>query len=122
METSIKPSREERQLKKHLKELTETVGQYLRRLDSIMVQHSKGIMDNNELGKQIAILANALEYANDQARYFGLSIDYRNDGKRKKLLPKHNFHALTRAIQERDSLLAKLEELQSTSAGHSLDS
>jgi hypothetical protein len=32
-----------------------------------------------ERGKRIAKLANALEMANDQARYFGLGIDYRKD-------------------------------------------
>lgn len=73
--------REARKFKKHLKELTTTVSEYVARIDVLMEQPS-----TPERGKEIAKLSNALEYANDQARYFGLGIDYRKDAKYKEAL------------------------------------
>ena len=64
--------------KKYLKSLTETVGQFLVALDAVMKLPS-----TVDRGKEVAILANALEMENDKARYFGLGIDYRTDKKRR---------------------------------------
>lgn len=63
---------EERKLKKHLKELVKAVEFHLSELDKVMKEPS-----TPERGKQVAKLCNALEYAKDQARFFGLDIDFR---------------------------------------------
>ena len=66
---------EDRQLKKHLVELTTAVRTYLALLDKTMQQQA----GTAERGRAIAKLSNALELENDRARYFGLGIDYRTD-------------------------------------------
>ena len=60
--------------RKYLGVLTKTVQMFLRAHDALMRQPS-----TVERGKRIARLSNALEMANDRARYFGLGIDYRTD-------------------------------------------
>jgi hypothetical protein len=67
-----------RDLTKHLKDLTASVGGFLARLDIAMEGPS-----TESRGKRIASLASDLEMANDRARFFGLGIDYRGDKKRK---------------------------------------
>lgn len=86
MKTKPKPAptpadlkRRVRELTGHLKDLTACVECYLARHDAVM----KGSTDDAR-GRRIAGLANALEMANDHARYFGLGIDYRGDGARKE--------------------------------------
>lgn len=68
---------EVRKLNSHLKNLTTTVSHYLVLIDAEMKKPSDG-----ERGKRISKLTNALEMANDQARYFGLGIDWRKDKKK----------------------------------------
>ena len=63
-------------MKKALKELTNSVLAYLSKLDEVMKEP-----EGNKRGKRVAVLSNALEMANDQARYFALGIDYRKDKK-----------------------------------------
>ena len=63
---------------KYLVSLTTAVLQFLAALDEIMKGPS-----TEKRGQKIAKLSNALELANDQARYFGLHIDYRTDDKKK---------------------------------------
>ena len=55
--------------RKYLKELTTVVQMHLRDLDAEMQKPS-----DNQRGKRIAILCNALEIANDRARHFGLGL------------------------------------------------
>lgn len=69
---------ENRKLKKYLKELTTMTSEYLACID---VLHEHKHSDWRD--RQVATLTNKLDFANDQARYFGLGIDYRTDGKRK---------------------------------------
>jgi rRNA maturation endonuclease Nob1 len=68
--------REMRKLRGALKELTECMAQCLDALDRWMKQPS-----TVERGRAIAAISNALEMANDGARYFGLGVDYRKDKK-----------------------------------------
>ncbi len=75
-ESKPKKTKEERRHEKHLRDLTDAILICLERLDAVMKAP-----ESNERGKQIAVVANALDMANDQARYFGLSIDYRKDDK-----------------------------------------
>ena len=70
--------REIRNLKKHLRGLTTQVIDTIARLDRIMK-----MPESNLRGKLVAEATNALEMTNDGARYFGLSIDFRTDTKRK---------------------------------------
>lgn len=67
--------REIRQLKKYLKLLTLEVTHYLAQLDVIMAKHGSV----PERGAAIGKLAGALNFANDQARYFGLGVNFRTD-------------------------------------------
>ena len=67
--------REIRNLKQYLKLLTLEVTHYLAQLDVIMAKHG----NVPERGEAIGKLAGALEFANDQARYFGLGINFRTD-------------------------------------------
>ena len=60
--------------KKYLKALTDFVRGYIYQMDELMKQPS-----TVERGRQVAKLSNALELANDQARYHGLGVDYRKD-------------------------------------------
>jgi len=65
---------------KSLEELSRACFIFLRRLDEVMAD-AKG--NPLEAGKTIAALANRLEMANDEARYFNLGVDYRKDDKDK---------------------------------------
>ena len=71
-------TKEERRLRQHLKDLTITVTSFLDALDREMAQPS-----TNERGQRIARLANDLNMANDNARFFGLNIDFRTGKKRR---------------------------------------
>jgi len=64
------------ELKRYLESLTNAVGLCLKAFDTEM-----GKPSDIERGKRIAKICNALELENDQARYFGLGIDYRKDKK-----------------------------------------
>ena len=68
---------EARKLRKDLTDLTRAVHTFLVALDEEMTKPS-----SIERGKRIARLASALEMANDQARYFGLNVDWRTDKKK----------------------------------------
>lgn len=70
----MRKSPEEYKLRKHLKTLTSNVGRFLYLLDQEMLKPS-----TPERGKRIAERMNELNFANDQARYFGLGIDFRKD-------------------------------------------
>jgi hypothetical protein len=65
-----------RNYKKHLKDLTINVGRCLKAIDETM-----RMPESKDRGSRIAKICNALEMANDRARYFGLNIDYRTDKK-----------------------------------------
>ena len=69
----------ERDLRKHLVDLTTAVRNYLVSIDAVMA-----LPESKERGQEIARLSNALEMANDRARFFGLDIDYRTGKKRQK--------------------------------------
>lgn len=69
-------TREKRKLKSALKALTKTCGEALRAIDHEMSQPS-----TPERGRRIASICNALEMANDHARYFALGVNYRTDVK-----------------------------------------
>lgn len=69
--------RQNRELKKHLKDLTILVSNYLKNLDVVMKEPS-----TVERGRKIANLANSLDFFNDSARYFGLGVDFRKDKKK----------------------------------------
>ena len=64
-------------LKVYLNSLTDAVMVCLREIDKEMQKPS-----TVDRGKRIATICNALEMVNDQARYFGLGIDYRTDKKK----------------------------------------
>lgn len=68
--------RENRKLKKYLRELTKEVREQIKNLDTIMTEPT-----SFERGKKIAFCLDALEMANDSARYFGLGLDFRKDRK-----------------------------------------
>ena len=70
--------KETKKLKKYLKDLTVNVRMCLAAIDKEMEKPS----DENR-GKRIAKICNTLEMANDEARYFGIGIDYRTDKKGK---------------------------------------
>ncbi len=63
-------------LRKHLQSLTGAVLKALNELDVLMKQPS-----TEARGRAVAKVQNALEMANDSARYFGLGVDYRKDRK-----------------------------------------
>ncbi len=67
----------ERDLKKHLRDLSNAVTEHLAALDAEMVKPH-----GDERGRRIAQLGNALDLANDRVRYFALGVDYRTDRKR----------------------------------------
>lgn len=64
--------RENRNLKKYLKLLTAEVRVHADNMETLMKQR-----ESYERGVKIAKSLNALEMANDQARYFGLGVSYR---------------------------------------------
>ena len=68
--------REARAKKKHLKELSGAVTTYLEAMDVEMQR-----ADILARGRHVAALSNALEMANDKARYFGLDVNWRKDKK-----------------------------------------
>jgi hypothetical protein len=71
--------KEARKLKRALTELTRQVAAGLNALDTLMRQ-----CESHERGSKIALICNALEMANDSARYFALGVDYRTDRKVKR--------------------------------------
>lgn len=74
-----KQKRDARNLRTNLKALTDHVMRHLVWLDAEMKKP-----ESPERGTQIAKLANALEIANDAARYHGLGINFRTDNKDKE--------------------------------------
>jgi ribosomal protein L13E len=68
-----------RHYKRSLKELTTAVRMCMQALDSIMA-----LPEGRGRGRLIAQVSNALEMANDRARYFGLGVDWRRDLKTKR--------------------------------------
>ncbi len=68
--------REIKRLKANLKQLTDAVMLYIRRMDDLSGQPSTA-----EVGRQKAALINGLEMDNDRARYNGLGVDFRTDRK-----------------------------------------
>ena len=74
-----KQERDIQNLRTNLKALTDHVMRHLVFLDREMKKP-----ESMERGKRIAQLANALEMANDVARYTGLGIDFRKDNKDKE--------------------------------------
>ena len=69
-------TKEERKLRKHLKRLTNDILLFLDALDKEMKKPS-----TSERGKRIAKLCNSMDMENDEARYFGLGVDFRRDNK-----------------------------------------
>jgi hypothetical protein len=65
-----------RKYRNSLVAITDAVRLFLTALDGEMKKPS-----TLDRGKRIAALANQLEMANDNARYFGLGIDFRTDRK-----------------------------------------
>lgn len=59
-----------------LKDLSNAVLIYLHQLDILMKEP-----ESTARGRQLAALSNGLDMANDRARYFGLSVNYRTDNK-----------------------------------------
>src|SRR3990167_5402526 len=74
--------KEFRNLKEHLTNLTVSVRNFLVMFDREMKSEK-----SPDRGKKMAKLANELEFYNDEARYFGLGIDYRKDEKRDRVGP-----------------------------------
>lgn len=72
-------NRENRELKKFLRNIATTVTQSIDVLDAAMKGPS-----TVERGKQIAAVCNVLEHANDSMIVFGLKIDYRQMQKIKR--------------------------------------
>ena len=82
-EEAIRAAKKEaRGLKKHLASLTISVRNFLVLFDRKMKAEK-----DPARGREMAQLANELELCNDQARYFGLHIDYRKDKKRDEVAP-----------------------------------
>jgi len=61
----------EREVRRHLKELTQNVAVALARIDAVMDQP-----ESNERGEMIAAIVNDLELANDSAMRFGLGMSF----------------------------------------------
>lgn len=72
--------RKNRDLKRHLTALTTTTLVFLERLDQVMREPSAP-----DRGAKIAKLSNALDFANDTARFNGLHISFRDDDKKAAL-------------------------------------
>ena len=62
--------------RKQMVDLTNVVLLYLKQVDALL-EHEKRIPF--DVSKQLGRMSGALELANDQARYFGLGVNYRND-------------------------------------------
>lgn len=73
--------REERELKRYLRDLSAAVTAHLQALDAEMAKS-----ESAERGKRVAKLANELDLANDRVRYFALGVDYRTDHKHARLV------------------------------------
>lgn len=71
--------RDMRNLKTNLKALTDHVMRHLAWIDDEMKKP-----ESPERGKRLAALANALDMANDAARYHALGVDFRKDNKDKE--------------------------------------
>jgi hypothetical protein len=70
--------REVRALRKDLADLVRSVSTCL-----VLIDKEMGTESSPERGRRIATILNAMEMANDRARFFGLGIDHRGDGARK---------------------------------------
>ena len=68
--------KEAKHFRKYLVELSNANLSFIAQLDELMKQPS-----TIERGRAISKLTNALDMANDSARYFGLGVDYRTDKK-----------------------------------------
>jgi hypothetical protein len=77
-EELLRLGRECRRLKKYLKELIYASEECIKALDRTVK-----LPAGYERGKIIARICGYLEMAKDQARYFGLGIDFRSDIRRK---------------------------------------
>ena len=89
--------KEERKQRKHLQDLSVAVGTFLRAMDVLVKRPS-----DEKRGRDIALLLNTLEMANDQVRFFALGVDYRDDAQKNK-------KPMTDA--QVDSLLEKLRKV-----------
>lgn len=65
-------------VRKHLAELSNANLDFIVRLDDVMMTTPSNSADRKDA---VATLQNALEMANDGARYFGLGVNVRNDKK-----------------------------------------
>lgn len=74
--TPVPYSKEERKLRIALGELISRVRRFEDALDALMKTPYE---DRARRGKDVALLLNALTFANDQALYFGLHFDHRKD-------------------------------------------
>lgn len=81
-EQTTRPTAREHNLRKYLKTLTDVVMATVDIIDKVMDIPALTAADRDLRGKRIAEITNRLEISNDQARYFGLGIDYRKDKKR----------------------------------------
>jgi len=78
MNDSRSDDRELRRLRRDFRTLTDQVLLFLDALDAAAM---KDLTVPRPASERLAKLANALDLANDQARYFGLGLDYRRDNK-----------------------------------------
>ena len=62
---------DEKKYRKYLSDLTDYVGKFC-----IAVDNQMKLPSTVERGRMVAKLVNGLEFANDQARHFGLGIDF----------------------------------------------
>jgi len=86
--------KENKKLKKHLKELTVIVKQSINSLDVVMKD-----CQEEPLGKYVAQIANHIELANDRARYFGLGIDYRKDKKTTSTIEQETLRRVAKVLK-----------------------
>jgi hypothetical protein len=86
-ETKTRPTKAERNLRKYLTALVETVEQYVRAIDAEMRGPS-----TVERGSRIARLTNALEMQKDSAKHFGLGIDLRTGRRISRRQVKRRIH------------------------------
>ena len=75
--------KENRELKKHLRQTTESVVQFIKWLDAEMVKPS-----TVDRGKRVARVASNMEFLNDRAMHFGLGMTFKQiENLKKKPLP-----------------------------------
>jgi hypothetical protein len=75
------PTKEAKKYRKHLVALTDTVKGAILAVDSVSKRLAT---DPKGTGAELAQIMNALEMVNDQARFFGLGIDFRTGKMPKK--------------------------------------